>query len=207
MYRLYGFSSQNSLKALYVIEAVGVDYEFVYVNLMKGEQRSESFLEKTPVGKVPLLEYDGEYLFESGAICRYLASVAKSPLYPTDNMQRGRIDQWLDFFSCHLGRWLSKLYFEQIIKPKAGLGERDKAGCEEAEKFALQQLALIDSQLSDADWIANNQYSIADLVAFAYIEQVHAIELPMENYPNVSEWLERMSSQDSIANAIARLPK
>ncbi|MCH8250095.1 MAG: glutathione S-transferase family protein, partial [Proteobacteria bacterium] len=125
MFRLYGFFTQNSLKALYVLEESGVEFEFEFVNLAEGEQKTEEFSHKTPVGKVPVLEHDGEYLFESGAICRYVANVTDSPLYPADKMQRARVDQWMDFFTCHLGRWFSTLYFEAVIKPKFNLGEPD----------------------------------------------------------------------------------
>jgi glutathione S-transferase len=73
--RLYGFNTQNTLKALYVLEESGLDFEFEYVDLAKGEQRSDEFAQKSLMRKVPLLEHDGEFLFESGAICRYIGKV------------------------------------------------------------------------------------------------------------------------------------
>ena len=155
MFRLYGFPTQNSMKTLYVLEESGLDFEFVLVDLEKGEHKSDSFRQKTPMGKVPLLEHDGEYLFESGAICRYVGSVSNSPLYPADLLQRARVDQWLDFFSCHLGRWFSTLFFEQVIKPKYGLGDPNEASLEEATKFAHQQLGIFDGWLQGSDWLAN----------------------------------------------------
>lgn len=206
MYKLYGFSTQNSLKALYVLEELGNEFEFKYVNLSEREQLSDDFQKKTPIGKVPLLEHDGEFLFESGAICRYVANVANSPLYPEDKLKRARVDQWLDFFTCHLGRWLTTLFFEQVIKPKFGLGETNQASCDEATKFARQQFKMLNRVLEESNWIANDAISIADLFAFAYIEQVHAIEFALDDYPNVQSWLNRMDSRDSIARARARLP-
>ena len=68
MYRLHGFFTQNSMKTLYVLEELGVDYEYVYVDLAKGENRTEQFRRMTPAGKVPVLEHDGEFLFESAAM-------------------------------------------------------------------------------------------------------------------------------------------
>ena len=111
MFRLYGFFTQNTMKTLYVLEAVGADYEYEFVNLGEREQRREQFMQMNPVGKVPVLEHDGEHLFESGAICRYVANVLDSPLYPADKMQRARVDQWMDFFTCHLGRWFTNLFY------------------------------------------------------------------------------------------------
>lgn len=207
MFRLYGFPTQNSMKTLYVLEESGLDFEFVLVDLEKGEHKSDSFQQKTPMGKVPLLEHDGEYLFESGAICRYVGSVSNSPLYPADLLQRARVDQWLDFFSCHLGRWFSTLFFEQVIKPKYGLGDPNEASLEEATKFAHQQLGILDGLLQDSDWLANDAVSIADLFAFAYVEQYRVIEFSLNEYPHVQAWFDRIEARDSIAKARARLPK
>ncbi len=206
MFKLYGFFTQNTLKTLYVLEELGGDFEFEFVNLEKGEQKSESFASKTPVGKVPLLEHDGETLFESGAICRYVANVTDSPLYPADKMQRAKVDQWMDFFSCNLGRSLTTLFYEAVIKPKFGLGDPDIKGIEEARRNAQRQLKMLDGQLAKSDWLANNALSIADLFAFAYIEQHRVTDLSLHDYPNVLAWFERLESRPSIARARSRLP-
>lgn len=207
IFHLYGFFTQNTLKTLYVLEELGEDFEFHFVDLSKGEQKTEAFAQKTPIGKVPILEHDGEHLFESGAICRYVANVSDSSLYPADKMQRARVDQWMDFFTCHLGRWFSKLFFEAVIKPKFNLGEPDEAGIAEANKFAIEQLSLLDGLLQASDWLANDALSIADLFAFAYVEQCRAIDFKLDEYANVTAWFERIESRESIANARARLPR
>jgi len=204
MYHLHGFFTQNSLKPLYVLEETGADFEYHFVNLMKGEHMSEDFRNKTPVGKVPVLEHNGAFLFESGAICRYVANVEESPLYPQNKMQRAQVDQWMDFFSCHLGHWLSKLFFEQVIKEKAGMGAPDLAACEEARGYIAKQFAMIESVLGHADWLANDALSIADLFAFAYVEQVRAVDFSLDDYPGVKAWFDRLETRDSVTRARAR---
>jgi glutathione S-transferase len=205
MYRLHGFFTQNSMKTLYVLEALGVDYEFCFVNLMTGDHQTDSFREMTPVAKVPVLEHDGEFLFESGAICRYVASVEHSSLYPADKLERARVDQWMTFFTCHPGRWLTKIYFEKVIKSKANLGEPDEPGCEEAAKFAHQQLQAVDGWLADRNWLANDAFSIADPFALAYVEQAHAIDFPLDDHPRVKAWFERLEALESTSRARAKV--
>lgn len=205
MYRLHGFYTQNSLKALYVLEELGVDFEFHYVDLFKGEHRGEAFRRMTPVGKVPVLEHDGSYLFESGAICRYLANAERSPLYPADPKQRAQVDQWLDFFANHIGRWLTTLYFERLLKPQAGLGPTNEPACEEAERFAHQQLKMLERSLEGSEYLANNALSIADLFGFALAEQIWELEFPVDDYPRVTAGLERIAARDCVARARARL--
>jgi glutathione S-transferase len=205
MYRLHGFFTQNTLKTLYVLQELGVDYEFCFVNLMTGDNRTDVFRNMTPAGKVPVLEHDGEFLFESGSICRYVASVEKSPLYPADKLQRARVDQWMTFFTCHPGRWLTKLYFEKIIKQAANMGEPDEAGCEEAVKFASQQLKIVERWLENTEWLANDAFSIAEPFALAYVEQARAVDFPLDDLPRVKSWFERLEARDSTARARAQV--
>jgi glutathione S-transferase len=206
MFRLHGFFTQNSMKTLYVLEEVVGDFEFQFTDLSKGEQKTEDFLKMTPIGKVPVLEHDGEYLFESGAICRYVANQSDSPFYPSESLQRARVDQWMDFFSCHLGHWFNKLYFEAVIKPNFNLGGPDEEGIAEATQYVHLQLGMLNAHLEGVDWLANGAFSIADLFAFAYIEQHRAVGVSLDEFANVRAWFERIESRPSIANAKARLP-
>lgn len=205
MYRLHGFFTQNTMKTLFVLEELGVDFEFVFVNLMTGENRGDSFKAMTPIGKVPVLEHDGAFLFESGPICRYVASTEKSPLFPADKLQRAMVDQWMTFFTCHPGRWLTEIYFEKVIKPKANLGETNGEACEKAARFANQQLSLLDRWLEDHTWLANDAFSIAEPFALGYLEQVHAIDFSLDGHPRVKAWFDRLEARESTARARARV--
>jgi glutathione S-transferase len=205
MYRLHGFFTQNTMKPLYVLEELGVDYEFCFVDLAQGENRTDDFRKMNPAGKVPVLEHDGEFLFESGPICRYVSSVEKSPLYPADKLERARVDQWMTFFTCHPGRWLTNIFFEKIIKPRAGLGETDVAGCETAALLAHQQFRIVEDWFEHTDWLANDALSIADPFALAYVEQVRAIDFSLVDYPRIRAWFERLEARDSTARARAQV--
>jgi glutathione S-transferase len=205
MYRLHGFFTQNSMKTLYVMEELGVDFEYCYVDLGKGEQRTEAFRRMNPVGRVPVLEHDGEFLFESGPICRYVASVEHSPLYPADKLQRARVDQWMTYFTCHPGRWLTKLFFEKVVKPIAGMGEPDAAGCEEAARFARDQLRTVDDWLEQHEWLANDAFSIAEPFALAYVEQARTVDFSLDEFARLRKWLAHLEERPSTARARDRV--
>jgi glutathione S-transferase len=205
MYRIHGFFTQNTMKTLYVLEELEADFEFQFVNLGQGENRTDEFRALTPIGKVPVLEHDGETLFESGAICRYAASNEKSPLFPADKLERARVDQWMTFFSCHPGRWLTEIYFEKVIKPVAGMGEPNQEACARATKFAHQQLNTVDHWLEGKDWLANDAFSIAEPYALAYLEQTLAIDFSLDEHPRVKAWFDRLNERDGVARARARV--
>jgi glutathione S-transferase len=205
MYRLFGFYSQNTLKVLYVLEELGVDYDFSFVDLTKGEHKTEEFAKLSPIGKVPVLQIGSDALFESGAIVRYLANVENSDLYPAYKLTRAKVDQWIDYFSCHLGRWLSILFFEHIVKVKLMGTEADPANVEEAIGFSHQQLETLDGCLAGADYLTGDELTIADLFAFAYMEQVELYDFSLEKYANVTAWYKRLESLESITKARAKV--
>ena len=132
-----------------------------------------------------------------------VAGVAASPLYPADKLERARVDQWMTFFTCHPGRWLTKLFFEKVVKPVAGMGEPDAAACEEAVRFAGEQLKMVDDWLDGREWLANDAFSIAEPFALAYVEQARAVDFPLEGYPQLRTWLERLDGRNSTIRARA----
>lgn len=198
MYRLYGVPTQNTLKVAYVLDALGVNYEYQFVNLAKGEQKTEAFLKMNPVGKVPTLKHNDFSVFESNTICRYVASAEKSSLYPQDLIKRTATDQWLDFFSNHLGRWLSTMFFEKCLKAQMGMGEANPAKYEEALNFVNQQIVPVEKKLSDSKFISGNDITIADYVAYAYLDQTRPLAFDLSKYPNINKWLLKMDTLDSI---------
>lgn len=207
MYNVYGFPTQNTKKVLYVAQAVGADYKYHFVDLSKGEQKSEKILSLHPMGKVPALDHDGKALFESGAICRYIANNEGSDLYPQDKYQRAVVDQWMDFFSIHLGRWLSTLFFETYIKPKFKMGETNPSTVEEATNFAHQQLDCLNKHLANSAYLTGEKLTIADLFAYAYLEQVSDIDFNLKDYPHVKKWLDGMAAKETVKKVNSNLGK
>ena len=84
------------------------------------------------------------------------------------------------------------------------MGTPDLAACEEARGYIARQFAMIEAVLGHADWLANDTLSIADLFAFAYVEQVRAVEFSLDDYPGVKAWFDRVEARDSVVRARAR---
>lgn len=205
MLRIYGYPTQNTKKVLYVAEELNTDYEFVLVDLANGEQKKEEFSQKTPVGKVPLLQHDDRYLFESGAISCYLAELVDSPLYRKDKYERAVVHQWMDFFNIHLGRWFNSLYFNKVLRPQFAMGEPDPKEVDEAIKFANQQCEIVDKHLGNNEYLTGSRLTLVDIFAYASVEQSSVTGFSLAAYPNLRSWMEKTSKRDCIASALKRL--
>lgn len=98
MMMLYSFPHSRSLRAAWTLEELGLDYDCRHVALDKGEGQTPEHLARHPAGKVPVLEDSELTLFESSAICRYLAEQhGDGKLLPTNPAERAQVDQWLSF--------------------------------------------------------------------------------------------------------------
>ena len=209
MYKIHGFNlSFNAWKVLYVAEELGIEYAYTALDPMKGEHKSAEHMKRHPLGKTPTLDHDGRYLFESGAICRYLAAVEKSALYPPDDAyQRALVDQWMDFFSCHLGRWLGTLLFERVFRERFGMGQKNADVEKEALGFIEQQMACVNDQLAANPFLAGRALTIADPFAFAYVETCEMSDLPLGAYPHLAKWFDSYRGRDAVRRAHAKLDR
>ncbi|KAM3082616.1 hypothetical protein ACMFMF_002273 [Clarireedia jacksonii] len=98
--KLYGMHQATcTQRVLATLAELGVtDFEFVVINALKNEQRNPSYLALQPWGKIPLLDDDGYLVYESRAICKYLAlkyaEKNKSLMPSLDNLKAyGRFEQ------------------------------------------------------------------------------------------------------------------
>ena len=207
MYHIHGINiSSNTTKTVYVAEELGIDFKYTNLDLSRGEHKTPEHLARHPLGKIPTLTHDGETLFESGAICRYLASVESSEMYPIGNhLKRCRVDQWMDLFSNHVGRWLNSYAFEKVAKAKYGFGEPNKAAEDEALGFIEQQMPAVEDQLGKGRFLLGDDLTIADNFAFAYMEMAELSHLPMGSFPNVSNWYQEFKNRDSVLGAKKKL--
>src|SRR5207344_3135241 len=100
MYTLYSMQrSGNSYKVRLALARLGIPYNLVEIDILKGESRTPEFMAKNPSGQVPLLEVvPGRYIAESNAILWHLAS--GTPLRPSDRIDRAVALQWM-FFEQH----------------------------------------------------------------------------------------------------------
>src|SRR5689334_10291830 len=91
--KLYNYSrSSASFRVRIAANLKGLSYEYVSINLTKGESRTPAYETINPLGKVPSLEDDGVVLTQSLAICEYLEEKHPyPPLLPRDPAGRARV--------------------------------------------------------------------------------------------------------------------
>jgi glutathione S-transferase len=118
--KLYEFGPTRSIRARWILQELGVDFESVRVNLIAGEHQRPEFLRINPAGKIPVLVDGDLVLTESVAIVLYLAEkYPESNLLPADLRQRAEVNRWLLFTVTELEQPLWRIARHTTLYPEA----------------------------------------------------------------------------------------
>ncbi len=196
MIKLYGNRfSPPSNKVEMCMNLLGLEHEFVFVDLIKGQQRTSEFLSLTPFGKAPIL-VDGDFkLSESNAIIKYLCKKFKSDLYPSDLEKQAEVDMWCDFIAQHLTmQAYIKVIFNKMVAPRVGV-EPDQRSIKEGYEFIKKYLALIEEKLNKTKFLAGDKMTIADISLLATVDPSEVIDVDLKAYPKLTIWRDSLRSQ------------
>lgn len=201
MITLYGFPNSRSLRAAWVLEELGVEYDYHSVDLMAGEGQGEAHLARHPDGKVPVLQ-DGELtLFESTAICRYLAERHGEPdgLLPASVEGRARVDQWMSFVVSELEQPLWTQGKHTFALP----GERRVPAVLPTAAWEFQRaLAALQRRFDGEGWLVGGRFTLADVFMGHTLSWAVRFKnrLPLE----LDAYRERCMARPALARAIDR---
>ncbi|MCQ4287160.1 glutathione S-transferase family protein [Pseudomonas stutzeri] len=190
-YKVYGdYRSGNCYKVKLMLHLLGRDYEWIPVDILRGESREEWFRKKNPNGKIPVLELDdGSCLWESNAILNFLAEGTE--FLPKDARLRTQVLQWQFFEQYSHEPFIAVARF---IKVYLGLPD------DRLDEYAAKQLdgyhalAVMEQQLLRTPYLVGDRYSIADIALYAYTHVAEEGGFNLESYPEICAWLQRIAS-------------
>jgi glutathione S-transferase len=188
--KLYNVAySGNSYKIRLLLAQLGILCDFIEVDILKGESRTAEFLRINPNGRTPVLDDDGFVLAESNAILAYLARGTR--FLPEDRKDWARVFQWMFFEQYSHEPFIATSRFWLQHKPDSP--ERS-ALLESKRDGGWSALKVMEEQLSNNDFFVSD-YSIADISLFAYTHVSHEGGFPLDDFPKVRAWIERVTAQ------------
>ncbi|KAK2814348.1 hypothetical protein FQN49_008213 [Arthroderma sp. PD_2] len=119
--KLYGFShSTNTQRVVLVLNELKVPFEYISVDLSKGEHKKEDYMKLQPFGCIPCLDDDGFVLYESRAICHYIVTKYASQgtvLVPKELKANALYAQGLSLEVGNFDSAAAPLVYEKLFKP------------------------------------------------------------------------------------------
>jgi glutathione S-transferase len=192
MLRLYDFLlSGNGYKIRLLLTQIGMPFERVEVNIIKGETRMPEFLSKNPIGKIPVLEIEpGKFLAESNAILVYLSEGTE--FLPYDRFLRAQVLQWLFFEQYSHEPYIATSRYWISILSKA---EEYKEALEQKREPGYAALKVMENHLESHNFFVGERYTIADISLFAYTHVADEGGFDLTQFPAIQAWIERVKAQ------------
>ncbi|MBV8037597.1 glutathione S-transferase N-terminal domain-containing protein [Roseateles sp.] len=172
--QLYSLPTPNGVKVSIALEETGLPYEPHLVRFDANDQLSPEFLSLNPNNKIPaIIDPAGPggrplALFESGAILVYLADKT-GQLLPKDAAGRYEALQWLMFQMGGIGPMFGQVGFFHKF---AGKDFEDKRPRDRYVAEARRLLAVLDGHLKGRAWLAGDEYGIADIATFPWVNNL-----------------------------------
>ncbi len=162
--KLYGYRNGRALRALWALEEVGAEYEYVEVDIMHGQGREPWFLKINPGGKIPVLDDGGTIITESAAICMHLAEKypASRLLPPVGSAERTECYKWISFVLTELDALLWTISKHRFALPK----ERRIPAVIDCAAWEFEAaIKILATGLGDRAYLVGASFTVADILA------------------------------------------
>ncbi len=187
--KIYGdIQSGNCYKIKLLASMLDIEHEWIEVNILAKETQTDTFLQKNPNGKIPLLELDdGRCLSESNAILHYLAQGTE--FLPIDAFERGKVLQWQFFEQYSHEPYIAVARF---IAKYLGLPEDKEEEYRSKQAGGHKALSVMEAQLMKTDYLIGDQLSIADISLYGYTHVADEGGFDLSKYPAILKWIKRI---------------
>ena len=195
----YVVGSPNCRKVHAVINHLGLDVKFEYLDFFTGELQG-AYRAINPNAMVPSLVDGSLKLWESNAIMQYLADgPAGEAIFPRDRQQRADVVRWLAWELAHFNKALGILSFETVAKPTFMKQPPNKALVEISTSDLARFSPILDAHLDGRKFVSGATLTIADY-ALAHLESFKdAVPFNWSPYPRLNAYFERMRSVEHWA--------
>jgi glutathione S-transferase len=195
--RLYTFEmAPNALRVLMLLKEKAIDIEVVELDAQAEEHKSAEFLTINPLGQVPALQLDdGTCIAESLPISRYLDEISGAPrLFGDTPEAQAVIGMWER--RAELGVFIPAIEYGHHTQPTMAEYFTQYPDWGNSMKATVQScLTLLDARLGESEWLGGDQFSIADITAYAGYGAATFWDMPLSDGPNIGAWLDRMSAR------------
>ncbi|AOS79508.1 MULTISPECIES: glutathione binding-like protein [Hydrogenophaga] len=209
MIDVHSWATPNGHKVHIMLEEcgqqLGRDWQVHAVNIGAGDQFKPDFLAISPNNKIPaIIDPNGPggqpiSLFESGAILVYLASKFDRFL-PKGDRERFKVLEWLMFQMGGVGPMLGQAHHFRLYAP-----EKIEYAINRYTNEAKRLYGVMDRQLAGQEWIAGNEYTIADIAIFPWLRSWQNQGIDWADFPNLKVWFDRIAARPAVQRGVAVL--
>jgi glutathione S-transferase len=197
---VYGESGSRALRALWMVEECGLDYEHVPTTFAVGAKTPE-YKAINPNGRIPAIDDEGTVIWESMAINLYLAKKYGGELGPRDLTEEGHMLQWSFWVMTEVEKSLLNALFSAV--GMMGV-EKDVARAKVQFLDISDQLDVLNEALDGNEYLVGDRFTVADLNVASVLSWSKMGPFDLTGWPKVEAWLERCLGREAMGRARAR---
>ncbi|KAI9282430.1 glutathione S-transferase [Umbelopsis sp. AD052] len=202
---LYTAGTPNGWKASVTLEELGIPYNLEAIDMMKNTQKEPWFIKINPNGRIPAIVDHSKNdfaVFESGAIMEYVCDNYDSQhrLLPQEPLARSRVIQFLMFQMGGVGPMQGQANHFNVYAPEK-IPYAQKRYLDETKRL----YGVLEIALEGQEYLANNQYSIADIANYCWVKCSPYLGISLKEFPRVQAWVERIDARQAVQKGI-RVP-
>lgn len=200
MIDFYFWPTPNGHKISIALEEFGLEYTVKPIDILKGEQHDPAFIAISPNNRVPaIVDHDGpdgepHTVFESGAILLYLAQKT-GKFWPEGAVAQSVLTQWVFFQCANIGPM-----FGQCGHFRGYAAEQVPYAIERYSGEVQRLYGLVDRELSEKPWIAGDEYSLADMATYPWMDarqqELHGVDI--SQFPHIGAWIEKIEARPAV---------
>lgn len=203
MIKLYGTPPTRALRAIWLLNELGLYYEMLPVGILESENRQPDFVALNPAAKVPVLVDGSLVVTESAAIQLYLAEkYHQAGFIPESVEDRAQMYCWIFFLMTEIEQPLWRIARHTFLYPHE---KRLPQDIELARHECLEMVAVLDRHMQDRAFMVADQVSVADFNA-AYTLDWANEEQMLEDAPRLKAYLKSMYARPKAPPRIAEVP-
>jgi stringent starvation protein A len=183
-------------KVRVVLAEKDLEYDKIFVDLRKQEQKLPDFLRLNPYGKVPVLVDEDEVIYDSTIINEYLEEEYPLPrLMPEDSQGRARV-RLLEDYCDNSFIPPTTMLLTQLRKVDA---ERDGQRVEQAREELRRSLYFLRDRLAGQEFLVGKEFTLADAAFAPRIMVLGRLGIELEPALNtVQAWIDRVRARPSV---------
>jgi glutathione S-transferase len=187
-------TSINVRKVLWTCEEIGLPYELEQYGSGFQPTGTAEFLRLNPNGMVPVIVDEGQALWESNTICRYLAGKhGRTDLLPVAPMARAQVEKWMDWQATGLNTaW--RYAFMGLVRRSPAHTDPAAIAASAAEWNRL--MTLLDAQLAGTGaYVCGNEFTLADVVLGLSLNRWLSTPIERPALPALQAWSELLATR------------
>lgn len=200
--KLYHCKGARSLRAVWMLEEMGLDYELVVLPFPPRVFQKE-YLGINPLGTIPWLEDGDARLSESSAICQYLGTTYG----PTDLVVAPGAEDYAAYLNWMFFSDATATFPQTLVLRYTQLEPEERRVPQVAEdyrKWFLGRMRFVDAALEGRDYLAAGRFTAADIAVGYAVYLAKRLNIDGELSPRVQDWYARLTARDAFKRADAR---